>query len=78
MILRDVLEACELAGSGSLIRRQVQVVGEVVLVTGSWSATVQDQNGPVQAHGFWGGAYVRGGGAWKARVAIVNRALPPQ
>jgi ketosteroid isomerase-like protein len=57
---------------------KVQVVGDVVLVTGSWSATVQTQNGPVQARGFWGGACVRDGDAWKARLAIVNRALPPQ
>jgi hypothetical protein len=56
---------------------KVQVVGEVVLVTGSWSATVQGQNGPVQARGFWGGAYVRDGGAWKARLAITNTTPPP-
>ena len=58
---------------------KVQVVGEVVLVTGSWSATVQIQNAPVQARGFWGGVYVRDGDTWKTRLAIVNMTpTPPQ
>jgi len=77
-IERGLVEAFKVVSNITDKVEKVQVVGEVVLVTGSWSATVQDQNGPVQAHGFWGGAYVRDGGAWKARLAIVNRALPPQ
>jgi len=45
----------------------------VVLVTASWSATIQTPNGPVQGQGFWGGAYVRDGGAWKARLAVLKQ-----
>src|SRR4051812_8983808 len=68
-----------ISNSASKVEK-VQVVGEIVLVTGSWSHTVQTQNGPVQARGFWGDTFVRDGDAWKASLAVVNThmTLPPQ
>ncbi|WP_082747698.1 nuclear transport factor 2 family protein [Bradyrhizobium macuxiense] len=56
---------------------KVEMVGEVVLVTATWSATLQSKDGPIQARGLWGGVYVRDGDAWKTRLAIINRALQP-
>ena len=77
-IEKDLVETFKVTSNIADKVEKVQVVGEVFLVTATWSATLQSKDGPIQARGFWGGVYVRDGDAWKTRLAIVNRALPPQ
>jgi uncharacterized protein (TIGR02246 family) len=76
-IEKDLIETFKVTSNIADKVEKVQVVGEVVLVTATWSATLQSKDGPTQAKGFWGGVYVRDGDAWKTRLAIINRALPP-
>jgi uncharacterized protein (TIGR02246 family) len=76
-IEKDLVETFKVTSNIADKVEKVQVVGEVVLVTATWTATLQGKDGPIQAKGFWGGVYVREGDAWKTRLAIVNRALPP-
>jgi uncharacterized protein (TIGR02246 family) len=76
-IEKDLVETFKVTSNVADKVEKVQVVGEVVLVTATWSATLQSKDGPIQARGFWGGVYVRDGDTWKTRLAIVNRALPP-
>jgi uncharacterized protein (TIGR02246 family) len=76
-IEKDLIETFKVTSNIADKVEKVQVVGEVVLVTATWSATLQSKDGPIQAKGFWGGVYVRDGDAWKTRLAIINRALPP-
>ena len=76
-IEKDLVETFKVTSNIADKVQKVQVVGEMVLVTATWSATLQSKDGPIQAGGFWGGVYVRDGDAWKTRLAIINRALPP-
>jgi uncharacterized protein (TIGR02246 family) len=76
-IEKDLAETFKVTSNIADKVEKVQVVGEVVLVTATWSATLQSKDGPIQARGFWGGVYVRDGDAWKTRLAVINRALPP-
>jgi hypothetical protein len=73
---KDLVETFKVTSNIADKIEKVQVVGEVVLVTATWSATLQGKDGPIQARGFWGGVYVRDGDAWKTHLAIINRALP--
>ena len=76
-IEKDLVETFKVTSNIADKVQKVQVVGEMVLVTATWSATLQSKDGPIQARGFWGGVYVRDGDTWKTRLAIINRALPP-
>jgi uncharacterized protein (TIGR02246 family) len=76
-IEKDLVETFKVTSNIADKLEKVQVVGDVVLVTGTWSATRQSKDGPIQARGFWGGVYVRDGDAWKTRLVINNSALPP-
>ena len=76
-IEKDLVESFKVTSNIADKVEKVQVVGEVALVSGTWSATLQSKDGPIQARGYWGGVYVRDGDTWKTRLAIVNRALPP-
>jgi len=76
-IEKDLAETFKATSNFADKVEKVQVVGEVALVTATWSARVQSKDGPIQARGFWGGVYVRDGDAWKTRLAIINSALPP-
>jgi uncharacterized protein (TIGR02246 family) len=76
-IEKDLVETFKVTSNIADKVEKVQVVGEVVLVTATWSATLQSNDGPIQARGSWGGVYVRDGDAWKTRLAVINRALPP-
>jgi ketosteroid isomerase-like protein len=76
-IEKDLVETFKVTSNIADKVEKVQVAGEVVLVTATWSATLQNKDGPIQVRGFWGGFYVRDGDIWKTRLAIVNRALPP-
>lgn len=76
-IEKDLVETFKVTSNIADKVEKIQVIGEVALVTATWSATLQGKDGPVQLRGFWGGVYVRDGEAWKTRLAIINRALPP-
>jgi uncharacterized protein (TIGR02246 family) len=76
-IEKDLVESFKVTSNIADKVEKVQVVGEVALVSGTWSATLQSKDGPIQARGYWGGVYVRDGDTWKTRLAIINRALPP-
>jgi len=76
-IEKDLVETFKVTRNIADKVEKVQVVGEVVLVSATWSATLQSKDGPIQARGYWGGVYVRDGDTWKTRLAITNRALPP-
>jgi uncharacterized protein (TIGR02246 family) len=76
-IEKDLVETFKVISNIADKVEKIQVIGEVALVTATWSATFQSKDGPVQVRGFWGGVYVRDGEAWKTRLAIINRALPP-
>jgi len=51
---------------------QVTAVGNQAWAVGRWWSTLQGQNGPVLARGFWSAIYVREGDAWKIRMANYN------
>jgi uncharacterized protein (TIGR02246 family) len=51
---------------------QVTAVGNQAWAVGRWWSTLQSQNGPVLARGFWSAIYVREGDAWKIRMANYN------
>ncbi len=51
---------------------QVTGVGNQAWAIGRWWSTLQGQNGPVLARGFWSAIYVREGDAWKIRMANYN------
>jgi uncharacterized protein (TIGR02246 family) len=51
---------------------QVIAVGSQAWAVGRWWSTLQSQNGPVLARGFWSAIYVREGDAWRIRMANYN------
>ena len=51
---------------------QVTAVGNQAWAVGRWWSTLQSQNGPVLARGFWSAIYVREGDTWKIRMANYN------
>jgi uncharacterized protein (TIGR02246 family) len=51
---------------------QVTAVGNQAWAVGRWWSTLQSQNGPVLARGFWSAIYVREGDAWKISMANYN------
>jgi ketosteroid isomerase-like protein len=77
-IEKDLVETLKVTSNFADKIEKVEVTGEMVLVIANWSATLQTKDGPIQVRGLWGGVYVRDGDAWKTRLAVINRALPPQ
>lgn len=51
---------------------QVTAFGNQAWAVGRWWSTLQSQNGPVLARGYWSAVYVHEGDAWKIRMATYN------
>jgi uncharacterized protein (TIGR02246 family) len=51
---------------------QVTAIGDQAWAIGRWWSTLQSQNGPVLARGFWSAIYVRESDTWKIRMANYN------
>jgi uncharacterized protein (TIGR02246 family) len=58
-------------------RLQLNAIDNAVWSVGEWWGTLQSQNGPAFAWGYWTTIYVREGDDWKIRMLTSNSAPAP-
>jgi uncharacterized protein (TIGR02246 family) len=51
---------------------QVNAIGSEAWAVGRWWSTIQSQEGPVLARGYWSTIFAREGDAWKIRTSTFN------
>jgi uncharacterized protein (TIGR02246 family) len=57
--------------------RALGTAGDEMWAAGEWSITIQDQNGSMPFHGYWGAVKARDGDTWKTRLDVSNTAPRP-
>ena len=56
---------------------KLNAIGNDAWAVGQWWSTLESQNGPVFARGYWSALYVREGDVWKMRLLTLNEVAPP-
>ncbi len=56
---------------------QLNAIDKGAWAVGKWWCTLQSQNGPLFARGYWSTIYVRDGDTWKIRMSTFNQAPLP-
>jgi ketosteroid isomerase-like protein len=58
-------------------RRYLNAIDNAVWSAGQWTATLQGQNGPEFAWGYWSAIYVQEGNIWEIRMlSLVEHPAP--
>jgi uncharacterized protein (TIGR02246 family) len=58
-------------------RRYLNAIDNAIWSAGQWAATLQGQNGPEFAWGYWSAIYLREGDVWKIRMlSLIEHPAP--